>query len=57
MLQFFAIFDKEIGEKIGIFLKNQCYDEIFQKFSIVWSQKRQIFRRFFGGGAKIFLKS
>jgi hypothetical protein len=43
-----------IGEKIGAFLKNQCYDQGFAKFGFVLSQKRQFFRRFF---AKIFFKS
>jgi hypothetical protein len=36
----FANFD----EKIGVFLKNQCYDHCFSKFSFVLSQKRRYFR-------------
>jgi hypothetical protein len=32
------------GEKIGVFLKNQCYDQNFAYFSFVMSQKRQFFR-------------
>jgi hypothetical protein len=31
-------------EKIGVFLKYQCYDQLFSKFSFVLSQKRQFFR-------------
>jgi hypothetical protein len=41
-LRFFPIF----GEKIGVFLKYQCYDQIILKF--VLSQKRQFFAKFFG---------
>jgi hypothetical protein len=40
-LRFFPIF----GEKIGVFLKYQCYDKLFSKFSFVLSQKTPIFRR------------
>jgi hypothetical protein len=36
------------GEKNGVFLKNQCYDQNFAKFSFVSSQKRQFFAEFFG---------
>jgi hypothetical protein len=36
------------GEKIGVFLKNQCCDQIFAQFSFVLSQKRQFFADFFG---------
>jgi hypothetical protein len=43
-LRFFPIF----GEKIGVFLKYQCYDQLFSKFSFVSSQKRQFFAKFFG---------
>jgi hypothetical protein len=39
LLRFLTIF----GEKIGVFLKNQCYDKKFAQFSIVFSQKRQFF--------------
>jgi hypothetical protein len=39
------------GEKMGVFLKNQCYDQNFAQFSFVLSQKRQFFRIFL---AKIF---
>jgi hypothetical protein len=31
------------GDKIGVFLKNQCYDQIFESFSLVLSKKRQFF--------------
>jgi hypothetical protein len=30
-------------EKIGVFLKKQCYDHIFAKLSIRFSKKRQYF--------------
>jgi hypothetical protein len=42
-LRFLPIF----GEKIGVFLKNQCYDQNFAYFSFVLRQKRQIFRWIF----------
>jgi hypothetical protein len=41
--QFSAIFDN-FRRKIGVFLKNQCYDQNFAYFSFVFSQKRQFFR-------------
>jgi hypothetical protein len=44
----FLRFSPIFGEKIGDFLKYQCYDQLFSKFSFVSSQKRQIFRNFFG---------
>jgi hypothetical protein len=40
-LRFLPIF----GEKNGIFLKYQCYDQLFSKFSFVSSQKRHFFRK------------
>jgi hypothetical protein len=33
------------GEKIGVFLKKQCFDQNFAQFSFVLSQKRNFFRR------------
>jgi hypothetical protein len=45
--QFTAIFDN-FWLKIGVFLKNQCYDQNFAKFGFVLSQKTPIFPRFFG---------
>jgi hypothetical protein len=36
ILRFSTIF----GEKMGVFLKNQCYDQFFSKFNFVSSQKR-----------------
>jgi hypothetical protein len=39
-LRFLPIF----GEKIGVFLKYQCYDQFFSKCSFVLSKKRQFFR-------------
>jgi hypothetical protein len=46
--QFSAIFDN-FRQKNGVFLKNQCYDQNFAKFSFILSQKRQ----FFSLGSKI----
>jgi hypothetical protein len=40
-LRFLPIF----GEKNGVFLKNQCYDNIFAKNSSSLSKKRRFFRR------------
>jgi hypothetical protein len=50
-MRFFPIF----GEKIGVFLEYQCYDQLFSKFSFVLSQKTPIFSQNFS--AKIFKKS
>jgi hypothetical protein len=36
------------GRKKVVFLKHQCYDQLFSKFSFVLSQKRQFFAKFFG---------
>jgi hypothetical protein len=35
------------GVKIGVFLKNQCYEENFAQFSFIFSQKRHFFAEFF----------
>jgi hypothetical protein len=35
------------GEKIGVFLKSQCYDQIFAYFNFVSGQKRQFLAEFF----------
>jgi hypothetical protein len=50
----FLRFSTIFGEKIGAFLKNQCYDQLFSKFRFVLSQKTPIFSLIFS--AKIFLK-
>jgi hypothetical protein len=53
--QFSAIFANFRRKKIGVFLKNQCYDQNLAQFSFVLSQKRQyFFAEFFGEN---FLKS
>jgi hypothetical protein len=39
-LRFLPIF----GENIGVFLKNQCYDQLFSKFGFLLRQNRQFFR-------------
>jgi hypothetical protein len=41
--QFFTIFD----EKIGVLLKNQCYDPFFQKLAVVLSKSANFFADFF----------
>jgi hypothetical protein len=33
--------------KIGVFLKNQCYDQIFALFSLILSKKAIFFANFF----------
>jgi hypothetical protein len=43
------------AKKISVFLKNQCYDQIFAKTSCTWSKKTPIFLLNFS--AKIFKKS
>jgi hypothetical protein len=46
--QFSAIFTNCL-RKNGVFLINQCYDQLIAKFSIVFCiKKRQFLRRFFG---------
>jgi hypothetical protein len=42
-MRFLQIFD----EKIGVFLKNQCYDQIFTKSNRSLSKKRHHFRQIF----------
>jgi hypothetical protein len=41
--QFSAIFDN-FRQKIRVFLKSQCYDQLISKFGFVLRQKRQFFR-------------
>jgi hypothetical protein len=36
------------GEKIGVLLKYQCYDQLFSKNFFVLSQKRHFFAKIFG---------
>jgi hypothetical protein len=36
------------GEKMGVFLKNQCYDQKYSKFSFVLSKKPSFFAEIFG---------
>jgi hypothetical protein len=44
---FSAIFVNFFGEKIGVFLKNQCYDQVLaKKLAVVW-KKRQFSRQNF----------
>jgi hypothetical protein len=44
--QFSASFDN-FRQKIGVFLKNQCYDEFLHHLAMLLSQKRQFLRRIF----------
>jgi hypothetical protein len=44
-LRFFPIF----GEKIGVFLENQCYDQFFfQNLALFWVKNAHFFAKFFG---------
>jgi hypothetical protein len=43
----FLRFSPIFAEKFGVFLKNQCYDQIFAKSSSSVSKKRQYFRQIF----------
>jgi hypothetical protein len=46
--QFSAIFVKFL-RKNGIFLKKQCFDQIFaKKLAVVWAKNADIFDKFFG---------
>jgi hypothetical protein len=53
--QFSLIYASFRRKKIGVFLKNQCYDQVFANTSSSLSKKRQIFLLNFS--AKIFKKS
>jgi hypothetical protein len=48
-LQFFPIF----GEKFGVFLKYQCYDQFFQNLALFWVKNVNFLLNF---SAKIFQK-
>jgi hypothetical protein len=37
-----------LGEKFGVFLKNQLYDQFFSKFGFVLSKKANFFAEIFG---------
>jgi hypothetical protein len=43
-MRFLQIF----GEKNGVFLKNQCYDQFFQKLALFWVKNANFFAKFFG---------
>jgi hypothetical protein len=43
-LRFFLIF----SEKIGVFLKYQCYDQFFQNLALFWVKNANFFAKFFG---------
>jgi hypothetical protein len=36
------------GEKNGVFLKNQCYDQFFQNLALFWVKNANFFANFFG---------
>jgi hypothetical protein len=42
--RFFPIF----GEKIGVFLKYQCYDQLFKNLALFWVKNANFFAKFFG---------
>jgi hypothetical protein len=46
MITIFGDFLQFFGEKIGAFLKNQCYDPFFSKSGTILNKKRQSFRQF-----------
>jgi hypothetical protein len=50
MITVFGDFRQFSAKKIGVFIKTQCYDQIFAQSSFVLSQKRKnlIFANFFG---------
>jgi hypothetical protein len=49
MITIFRVFLPIFGEKNWrFFLKNQCYDQIFEKTSNSLGKKRQFFAKFFG---------
>jgi hypothetical protein len=43
MITIFCDFPQFSAKKIDVFLKYQCYDQLFSKFSFVLSQKCQFF--------------
>jgi hypothetical protein len=55
MITIFCDFWQFSAKKIGVFLKNQCYDQIFAKTSCSLSKKTPIFS--LNVSAKIFKKS
>jgi hypothetical protein len=48
MIIIFGDFCQFSTKKIGVFLKNQCYDHFFQKLAVVWAKTANIFAKFFG---------
>jgi hypothetical protein len=36
------------GKTIGVFLKNQCYDQFFQNLALFWVKNANFFAKFFG---------
>jgi hypothetical protein len=36
------------GEKIGVFLKNQCYDNFLKKLALFWVKNANFLAEFFG---------
>jgi hypothetical protein len=47
MITIFCNFGQFSAKKIGVFIKKQCYDQNFSKFSFVLSQKSKFFAIFF----------
>jgi hypothetical protein len=44
----FLRFSTILGEKIGVFLKNQCYDQFFQNLALFLVKNANFFAGFFG---------
>jgi hypothetical protein len=47
MITIFCDFSHFFGEKIGVFLKNQCNGQIFAKIAVVLAKNANIFANFF----------
>jgi hypothetical protein len=48
MITIFRDFCQFSAKKIGVFLKNNCYDKIFAKISCILSKNANFFAKFFG---------
>jgi hypothetical protein len=48
MITIFCDFCTIFGKKIGVFLKNQCYDHFFQNLALFWVKNANFFAKFFG---------
>jgi hypothetical protein len=48
MITIFCDFWQFSAKKIGVFLKNQCYDQLFSKIGSFWDKNANFFAEFFG---------